>query len=150
MGGKGVKLFIQIEPDNRISNVIEDDFKKFLKLKPGDRGTFETWKERNVNFHRKYFALLKHCIYHMPEDENFDRFRNIESLRREIMLQNGRFDIHTTLGNKIHYVIHSISFKSMDNEEFEKVYAEALNTILKRFLKNISQEDFESDLIGFC
>ena len=49
---------------------------KSLKVKDGEMVKIEHWKERNVGFHRKYFALLNCTIYHLPEKSVFDRFRD--------------------------------------------------------------------------
>ena len=131
------------------SPVSNDDYRKSLKVKDGDYVMIDTWKERNIRFHRKYFALLNCAINHLPEDSDYDRYRNVDTLRKEIMLQNGRYKIYETLGGKTTYEADSISFKSMDEEKFSEVYNEAVDTILKYFLKHISKEDFENDILNF-
>lgn len=143
-----MKYFVKIA-NGKQEPVTDEDFKKSLKIKEGDFLTVETWKERNVEFHKKYFALLKCAINIFPEDEAFDPYRNLDSLRKEIMLQNNRFDTHETLGGKKSYIPHSISFRSMDNEKFEEIYSEALDTLLKHFLKFVSREDFEQHIMDF-
>lgn len=143
-----MKYFVKVVNGDQMP-ISNDDYRKSLKVKDNDFLCIETWKDRNIQYHRKYFALLNCCINHLPEDEQFDRFRNVDSLRHEIMYQNGRFKIHRTLGGKESYEPHSISFKSMDNIKFEEIYNEAINTILKYFLKHISKEDFENDILNF-
>lgn len=143
-----MKYLVQVE-QNTYKPVSDDDFRKSLRVKDGDYLMVETWKERNVKFLRKYFALLNCTINHLPENIDFDRYRNVDSLRKEIMIQNGRFKIMTTLGGKAWYEPDSINFKSMDEEKFEQVYKEAIDTILKYFIKHISREDFENDILNF-
>jgi len=144
-----MELFLTCTDVGKFKNTAEKDYAKFLKIKPGNIGRFTSWKERNILFHRKFFALIQYAIYHLPEDDFYDKWRNEKSMRTEIMFQNGRFDIHETIGGKKSYVPRSISFKSMDNEEFEKIYKEAFDTIMKHFLKGISLEEFQNGLAGF-
>jgi len=111
-----------------------DNFKKSLKLIEGDNIQIEVWKERNINFHKKYFALIKCTIHHMPEAISYE-FRNIDNLRKYVTILTGRFDLIPSLKGDPIPEAHSISFKSMDNEAFESLYSDSLYIILKHFFK---------------
>jgi hypothetical protein len=126
-----------------------DAFKKSLKLKTGDFIKIETWKERNINFHRKYFAFLNTVIYFLPEDAIYDKLRNIDYLRGEIMILVGEVDIRISMDGKENFWPKSINFKSMDEEQFEKVYSMSIDAALKYYLKDISLENFEKYLLNF-
>jgi hypothetical protein len=126
-----------------------DAFKKSLRLKEGDHIKIETWKERNVLFHRKYFAFLNTVIFFLPEEELYDKLRNIDYLRYEIMLLIGEVDVHVSMEGTQNLTPRSISFKSMDNNRFEDVYTKSIDAALKYFLKDISKEDFEKHIINF-
>ncbi|HEY5590648.1 MAG TPA: DUF1367 family protein [Paludibacter sp.] len=135
--------------ENVFEPLTSEDFKKSLKLGIGDFVELITWKERNVYFHRKYFALLNTTIYFLPEDEQFDRLRNIDYLRKEIMLLIGEVDIHVSFDGEMHMIPKSISFKSMDESKFQQIYSLSVNAILKTYLKNISIQNFEKYLLSF-
>jgi hypothetical protein len=128
--------------------VSDKDFVKSLKLKNGDYLEIETWKERNVGFHRKYFALINCTINHLPENMT-DEFRNIDNLRRYVTILTGRFDLVPSLKGDPIPQAHSISFRTMDNEAFEHLYKESLHIILKHFLKGMDVKDFENDILNF-
>ncbi len=146
-----MKLFVKIENiDNyQLSPISDDDYRKMLKLKSGDHLMIETWKERNIKFHRKFFAMLNCAINHLPEDEQYDRFRNLEYFRKYLMIITGNCEVLIGLTGKENYIPMSISFKSMDNYSFEVIYSGCLSAILKHFLKHISLEDFENDILNF-
>ena len=71
-----MEFFAKYYKDKSIEPVSDSDFRKILKLKDGDIFKGEKWRDRNVMFHRKYFALLNCTINHLPESQEFDRFRN--------------------------------------------------------------------------
>jgi hypothetical protein len=139
----------KIDAINHFEPLGADAFKKSLKLHPGDFIRIETWKKRNILFHRKFFAFLNTVIYFLPEDEKYDRFRNIDYLREELMIIIGEVDIHIRFDGEQHLKAKSISFKSMDNEKFEHVYSLCIDAVLKYFLHNISKDNFEKYLLNF-
>lgn len=144
-------LYVQIKDIEtyELDPVSDEDYRKMLKLKTGDFLKIETWKGRNVNFHRKFFALINCAVNHLPEDSQFDRFRNVEYLRKYLMICTGNCEVIIGFSGKESYIPNSISFKSMDEEAFSKIYSSCLDAILKYFLKHLSQEDFEKDILNF-
>lgn len=139
----------RIVAENTFDPLTSEDFKKSLKLKIGNYIHIETWRERNIEFHRKFFALLKTTIYFLPEDDQFDKLRNIDYLRKELMIYIGEVDVHITMDGEMHLSPRSISFKSMDNEKFESIYSLCVDAVLKLYLKNLTQAQFEKHLLGF-
>ena len=139
----------QILTNNQYKPVGAEDYKKSLKLKPGDFVKIESWQERNLLLHKKYFAFLNTVIYFLPEDLKFDQLRNIDYLRKEIMVLIGEVDFRFTMEGEKCIEVRSISFKNMDNEKFERIYSASVNAALKHYLKDISLEDFEVYIINY-
>jgi len=127
----------------------DKDFVKGLKLKDGQDMSAETWKERNIMFHRKYFAFLNATIHLLPEDEKYDKLRNINYLRKKLMLMIGECDPIIGLDGEVHLQARSISFKSMDDERFAEIYKPSIDATLKYFLHWISIKDFENTIANF-
>lgn len=125
----------------------DDDFKKMLKF--DGYVQIENWRERNVNFHRKYFALLKKIIYLMPA-QLMEKYGTVDKLRYQLMIISGNCDLIQNVDDTISYKPHSINFRNMTQEKFEQIYNDCFNSALKHFLKDISKEDFENDLLNFC
>jgi len=144
-----MKFHARILDKNALSHETDEDFKNWLKLKDGDYCEIETWKERNVTNHRRFFALLNRTIYLLPEEPEFDKLRNIEYLRKELMILIGQVDAHITMKGELILIPKSISFKSMDDVEFNRIYHLCTEKIVRTFLKDISLEDFEVYILKF-
>lgn len=141
------KAFITTQ--NTFETETPEDFKKSLKLKEGDWISIKTWKSRNIFFHRKFFALLNTTIYFMPEDDKYFRFKNIDFLRKELMIMIGNVDIHITMDGDQVLIPKSISFENMDEEEFQRIYTLSVDAVLKYFLHQISKAQFEKHILAF-
>ena len=144
-----MKFHARILDKNALSHETDEDFKNWLKLKDGDYCEIETWKERNVTNHRRFFALLNRTIYLLPEEPEYDKLRNIDYLRKELMILIGQVDTHITMKGELILIPKSISFKSMDDVEFNRIYHLCTEKIVRTFLKDISLEDFEVYILKF-
>ena len=144
-----MKFHARILDKNALSHEPDEDFKNWLKLKDGDYCEIETWTERNVTNHRRFFALLNRTIYLLPEEPEYDKLRNIEYLRKELMILIGQVDTHITMKGELILIPKSISFKSMDDVEFNRIYHLCTEKIVNTFLKDISLEDFETYILKF-
>jgi hypothetical protein len=144
-----MEFHAKILPDRKFEPVGTEDFKKSLKLKPGDFVKIEKWQERNLEHHKKFFAFLNTVIYFLPEDSRYDQLRNIDYLRKELMVLIGEVDFRFTMTGEKCIEVRSISFKSMDQEKFERIYNLCLQAALKHYLVDISLEDFEAYIINY-
>ena len=142
-------LKAKITGENTFDPISADDFKKSFKLKPGDSISIETWKERNINFHRKFFALLNTTIYFLPDDPKYDKLRNIDYLRKELMIITGEVDIHITMDGEQVLIPLSISFKSMNEEKFSRLYSLCVDAIIRYYLPHLTIQQFEHHLLEF-
>lgn len=104
------------------------------KLKPSKVYVVNIKPVRNPRYHRKFFKMLQVVVDNMPEAYAV-RFGDVDRLRKEIMLQTGRYDTHITYNGQEMIFPQSISFADMDNVEFECLYLDALNLCAKYFLK---------------
>jgi len=127
----------------------DKDFVVSLKLKKGQCMSAETWKDRNIIFHRKFFAFLNASIYLFPEDKRYDPLRNIDYLRKKLMIMIGEVDSIYDMKGVEHMQAKSISFKSMDEETFDRIYKACVTAVLNTFLKDISMKDFEETIANF-
>jgi len=125
----------------------DHDYKTMLKFKGYVQ--LENWQERNVMFHRKFFALLNRVIYHLPE-QLMEKYGTVDKLRYQLMIVSGNVDLIQNIDGTASFKPHSINFKSMKEESFKEVYNDCLSAALKYFLKDISKEDFTNDILNFC
>jgi len=145
-----MKLLAKIKNINLFMNSIEtigfDEFKKIYKLSEGDFIELTTWKERDINKHKKYFALMNSTLYHLPEDSEYS---SLEVLRKTVQICIGNCDIAFDMDGNKQLQAKSISFKNMDQVAFDNLYEKSLSFISKVILKDIDYESFVNDILNF-
>ena len=98
----------------------------FERLRVNERLHGDLRKMRNAGFHRKFFAMLNlafeywepgeiDCKYGVPE-KSFDTFR------RDAIILAGYYIPKVRIDGSVRYEAESISWGSMDQEKFEKLY----------------------------
>jgi len=118
----------------------DSDFELSKKIKLNEVYTYEFKKERNYNFHKKFFALVNMVF------QNQEQYTNFEHLRKDLIIESGNYDLrYDLLGVEIREA-KSISFASMDEIEFSKLYNSVIDVIVKYFhfdkeeiLQNVEQ-----------
>ena len=106
----------------------DDQWTKLSKLKEMDIVEVDVKKPRNIQFHRKYFALLNVVF------EQQDKYINREHFRHEIQIRAGHFESFITEKGETVYIPKSISFASMDEHSFSKLYDNVVSICLVNFL----------------
>lgn len=125
----------------------EEDFEACLRFRVGLEVRADIVQPRNVRFHRKFFAMLKvgfdaweppEKVYRgLPVQKNFERFR------KDCTIAAGYYEPVANLKGDVRAEAKSISFASMDEAEFEKVYSDVANVILQRVLTNYTRADLD-------
>jgi len=110
------------------------------KWKQGDVLSCDIKKPRNYRFHKKAFALFNIVF------ENQDKYETMQDLLTEIKLRSGHYQEHITVKGVVVYIPKSISFVSMDEDEFNIFYNKAVNIVLKYFIPNTTREDLENEI----
>lgn len=116
------------------------------KLKVGEVVRVEYKRPRNVKFHRKFMALVNLVF------DNQEKYNNREALLTELKLQVGHYEEHITLGGKVVYQPKSISFASMDEDEFTQFYSKVVDVVLRYFLTGMDEDELNSmvdSVLGF-
>lgn len=127
----------------------ESDREEFKKLKRNAEVVVEIKKGRNIEFHKKYFALLKLTFENFPEWlEDTLNVHSVEDLRTRIKIDLGLYDI-SHYGNQSIIIPKSIAFDKMDETEFEKFYRMSVNHIIKNYLKGVSNKQIEEEIWKF-
>ena len=125
--------------NNLLKPAFDEDLEHFKKL-PKD-GYFEIkyTKRRNVRFHRKFFALLKIAF------ENQSDYRLMEDLRRDLIISSGHYDeVVNRITGEVYKIAKSISFSNMDDTEFNLIYNDVKEVIVKWL--GIDNEDLETEI----
>ena len=135
--------------DTGLAPKYDSDREEFKKLKRNSEVVVEIKKGRNIEFHKKYFALLKLTFENFPEWlEDTLNVHSVEDLRTRIKIDLGLYDI-SHYGNQSIIIPKSIAFDKMDETEFEKFYRMSVNHIIKNYLKGVSNEQIEEEIWKF-
>lgn len=127
----------------------DNDYDEKRKLRLGQTYSVEIKVPRNVDFHRKYFALISYAWEFLNEDEE-KRFRTKENFRKYLEIAAGHSETfyHPVLEDYVE-MPKSISFGSMDNAEFSDLYERIKDVIFCLIGDRVTQEDFERLLLDF-
>lgn len=135
---KRIKDFFIVDP------LSFDQFDK--KVKPGEIYSCEIKRKRNPKFHRKFFAMMKvgydawePCVTY----EGVPLNKDFESFRKDVQIMAGYHLIQPTLGGEYKIVAMSISFDSMEQDEFEELYSMCAQVLLDNVLKNYTRNDLD-------
>lgn len=119
----------------------DDEAADYLKKTAnGEAVEVEITRPRNLQFHRKYFALLK-VGYEAWEENRPDVFykgekvqANFERFRKDVAIMCGFYEIVVNVKNETRLDAKSISFAKMTEDEFTKLYDKTINLLLQRVL----------------
>ena len=127
----------------------DDDYEQKRKLKLGETYSVEVKIVRNVDFHRKYFALIAYAWEFLDEQET-ERFKDKENFRKYIEIAAGHCDVifHPRLQEFVE-IPKSIAFAKMDNTAFSDLYGRVKDVIFSIIGDRVTQEEFERLLIDF-
>ena len=118
----------------------------FSKSKIGNLERWERKQVRNVGFHKKYWSMITLVAKNQEKIEYSTDKQGKERIHYAAMLilRKGSF-----FGkDDAQFIPDSISFGNMKQDDFEELYNQVLDVLLKHFVP-INKEDFERELIGF-
>jgi hypothetical protein len=94
------------------------------KLEDGATVFVQLWLPRNMQQHKKYFAVLRNVV------EATGRWTSTKHLRRDILLALHRYDEHKNqFTGEIEKIPHSMAVASMPKAEFEQLYEETMHLL---------------------
>ena len=114
----------------------EADAVLLTKIKTGEVVKLKFTRPRNYLFHKKFFAMLNFAFdywnpteaankWDVDPEKNFDRFR------KDVIVLAGYYDATYRLNGDVRIEAKSISFGSMSEDEFEKLYSACVDVILQ-------------------
>ncbi|MHA1989172.1 MAG: DUF1367 family protein [Promethearchaeota archaeon] len=136
-----MKLFAEIGFNNTIKPSFDSDYEQLKKVPKNTEVEVEIKQKRNIQFHRKSFALLNLCF------ENQDTFESFDAMRYYLTVKAGFFEMHPTPSGQPVILAKSISFSSMDDTEFSDWYSKVLDQVIK--LTQADVDFVERELINF-
>jgi len=131
--------FVKI--DSKLVPANDETFERVKKMPIGESVFVEYKPRRNYKFHKKFFSLLNYVF------DNQEHYKSIDNLLEMYKFKAGYFETIITHKGAKHYKAKSISFHSMDNEEFEKFYSSAIDTSLE--LISLNRKELEDTVLRY-
>ena len=129
----------------------DSDLDEKRKLKLGQVYQADIKVVRNIQFHRKMFAMLNTAWALLPERTQ-NGFRSFEGFRAYLLVAAGFYDIYYSPRRKEFVEVpKSMSFASMDEAEFNDCYQKIKDVIWGLLSKriDITQELFDKYLANY-
>lgn len=136
-----MKIFLVKQLNNTLKAVHNSDYDKVKTMKLGEEYQCEVKQLRNAKFHRKFFALINMIF------ENQEIYKNRDRLRKDLIIEAGFYDEWVDVYGEIKREAKSISFGSMKEAEFAKLYSRVVDEIIKHF--HFDREDIADNVEQF-
>ena len=134
---------------------LDGDSLKHAKMGDVVRGKFSVM--RNGRFFRKWWKLVEYAYDHWEPAELPCRWgtpeKNKENFRKDLTILAGHYVSYYRVDGSMQVVARSISWASMEEEDFDKFYSATVDAVLKHILTKYTREDLdqvvEQLLLGF-
>lgn len=117
------------------------------KLRMGETVLVDVKRPRNIQYHRRFFAMLGYAYEHWePEPVEYKGVKvgkNLEVFRAWCIARAGYYELSVTPDGKVRAEPESMSFANMDQLGFEKLYSDVANVILKYVLVSYKKADLD-------
>ena len=125
------------------------EYDKTTKFKTGELYEVEIKLHRNPQHHRKMFAFFNFCFSHWGGDNiHQDEAAQFDTFRKHLTVLAG-YHIHTfDIKGNLRVEAKSLSFSSMQQEEFEQCYSALINAALKHVFKTTDDNTY-NQLLSF-
>lgn len=124
----------------------DEDALDLRRVGIGDILQAKALDQRNVQHHRKFFALIRVVFDNMPEQ--YDQyFPTKDDLRHELIKRAGFFKEYTDLKGIKQYRAESISFDSMSQKRFDELYDRVLDVVVLWFA--FDRDILENEILQF-
>lgn len=128
----------------------DEDYDEKRKLKIGEIYEATIRVPRNIDFHRKYFALIN-CAWEYQNEKVVEHFHhNVDGFRKTVEIAAGWFEpVYLINKKEWSQAPKSIAFDKMDEVEFRELYDQVKRVLFQIFLRHIDEEEFMKNLINF-
>lgn len=125
----------------------DEDAARILKLPIGTGIRAKISRMRNYEYHKKFFAMLQVGFEAfepaIKEHKGFPVQKHFERFRKDCIIAAGYYDVVANLKGEVRAEAKSISFGSMKQDQFEKLYTAVCNVLLQRVLRNYTRSDLD-------
>ena len=120
------------------------------KFKIGQPVRLKATRQRNYQFHKKWWALVGFAFEHWqpaslqdPKFEGVAPEKNLDRFRKDITILAGFYEASYRVDGSVRIEAKSISFASMDEDEFDRLYNATISAVLKHILTHYERQELE-------
>lgn len=139
----------------------------YQKIRTGVAISVEAHTIRNYQFLKKWFALLnigydawepvaanKEQIKALHLPEKTIPKKTFDSWRKDVIILTGRYETVFRANGDLRIIAKSVSFSNMAEEEFEQLYSDTIDILLKHcFSLETTRKELDetvNKILGFC
>jgi hypothetical protein len=122
------------------------EVKRMERFKNGDVYEIQIKLARNGNFHGKVFAFFNFCFQYWNAEHNYpfaDEATQFDEFRKELTKLAGFKVTVFKLDGTFEIKAKSLSFESMDQEEFERLYVSLIDTVMNTLFQTDDKKILE-------
>lgn len=119
----------------------DSDLDEIKKLPKGQPLRVKITRVRNVQFHRKLFALLNYLFDIWEPDADAIGEKNFDRFRGDIIILAGFYVQHIRIDGSVRVEPQSISFANMDQDEFDRLYEKVIDVGVKYVARNYTGDE---------
>jgi len=136
-----MKLNLIKTPNGDLRPATETDRAVVRRWTPGDMVTAEVKRPRSNELHAFYFHLLR--MVHENSEWVQERWPDFETFRERIQMQAGYFEEVVNFSGKVSYRPKSVSYSSMDQDEFLDLVNKVKGIIIKHIWPNLTHDELD-------
>ena len=139
--------FIKL-PNDALMPAAEPDKELLSIIKQGEVVKLKLTRQRNYQFLKKFFALLNFAFDYWQPKGSFNKWgvlpeKNFDRFRKDVIVLAGYYEATYRLNGDTRIEAKSISFGSMSEDEFEKLYSACVDVILRHVCTQYDGEMLE-------
>lgn len=118
---------------------------RMYRFKNGDMYEIDIKLKRNGSFHKKVFAFTNHCFQYWCANNTEVEFQcekaQFDYFRKSLLIKAGYYDYVVDINGSTMVQARSMSYDSMEQEEFEQVYSAMINAAIATIFQGASDEE---------
>ena len=142
-------IFVVKTPQGLVP-AFDEDHEKLKRIKSGQAMKVKVTRQRNVDFHRKYFSLIN-TAWAYQQERSVEHFKhNVTLFRKTIEIAAGHCEVIYSISRKEWIETpKSIAFDKMEQHEFDELYDRVKDVLFAMFLSHVSRDEFMQNLANY-
>ena len=143
------EITVMKQPGGVLIPATDFDAEKLQRFKNNEVYPASIKIPRNYKFHKKVMKFFEFCFEHWKSDREFmDESGQFKVFRKELTKIAGYYDQYYTIAGEVRIEAKSISFASMEEDEFQELYSALISAAVRTIFPGCGPE-VENRLLSF-